>query len=66
MVHYWASDGRTRYATDFTRERAGGATTAPVAIIEHPDVRRTLMRMKALTQGARALLYYAAARAVPR
>ncbi len=40
--------------------RAGGATAAPVAIIEHPDVRRTLMRMKALTQGARALLYYAA------
>jgi 3-(methylthio)propanoyl-CoA dehydrogenase len=40
--------------------RAGGETTAAVAIIEHPDVRRTLMRMKALTQAARALLYYAA------
>jgi 3-(methylthio)propanoyl-CoA dehydrogenase len=40
--------------------RAGGETAAPVAIIEHPDVRRTLMRMKALTQAARALLYYAA------
>jgi alkylation response protein AidB-like acyl-CoA dehydrogenase len=40
--------------------RAGGDTPAPVAIIEHPDVRRTLMRMKALTQAARALLYYAA------
>jgi 3-(methylthio)propanoyl-CoA dehydrogenase len=29
-------------------------------IIEHPDVRRMLMRMKALTQGARALIYAAA------
>ena len=30
-------------------------------IIDHPDVRRMLMRMKALTQGARALIYAAAA-----
>jgi 3-(methylthio)propanoyl-CoA dehydrogenase len=30
------------------------------AIIEFPDVRRMLMRMKALTQGGRALLYLAA------
>jgi alkylation response protein AidB-like acyl-CoA dehydrogenase len=29
-------------------------------IVEHPDVRRMLMRMRALTQGARALIYYAA------
>jgi alkylation response protein AidB-like acyl-CoA dehydrogenase len=29
-------------------------------IIEHPDVRRMLIRMRALTQGARALIYYAA------
>jgi 3-(methylthio)propanoyl-CoA dehydrogenase len=49
------------YATQRIQSaRAGGETAAPVAIIEHPDVRRTLMRMKALTQGARALLYYAA------
>ena len=27
-------------------------------IIEHPDVRRMLLRMRALTEGARALLYY--------
>jgi alkylation response protein AidB-like acyl-CoA dehydrogenase len=40
--------------------RAGGPGSASVAIIEHPDVRRMLMRMKALTQAARALLYYAA------
>ncbi|HTN15010.1 MAG TPA: acyl-CoA dehydrogenase [Sphingomonadaceae bacterium] len=38
--------------------RAGAASRAPVPIIEHPDVRRMLLRMKALTEGARALLYY--------
>ncbi len=31
-----------------------------VAIIEHPDVRRNLMMMKALGEGGRALSYYAA------
>ena len=31
-----------------------------MAILEHPDVRRMLLRMKALTEGARALLYYTA------
>ncbi len=30
------------------------------AIIEHPDVRRMLLRMKTLTEASRALLYYAA------
>ena len=40
--------------------RAGSPDRAPVAIIEHPDVRRMLLRMKALTEGARALLYYTA------
>ncbi|MBS0503860.1 MAG: acyl-CoA dehydrogenase [Proteobacteria bacterium] len=32
-------------------------------IIEHPDVRRMLLRMRALTQGARSLIYYAAGQA---
>ncbi|WP_088310499.1 acyl-CoA dehydrogenase family protein [Novosphingobium sp. B 225] len=40
--------------------RAGSPGKDPVAIIEHPDVRRMLMRMRALTEGARALLYYTA------
>jgi alkylation response protein AidB-like acyl-CoA dehydrogenase len=40
--------------------RAGWARREPVAIINHPDVRRMLVRMKALTQGARALTYYTA------
>ncbi|WP_298306430.1 acyl-CoA dehydrogenase [uncultured Erythrobacter sp.] len=40
--------------------RAGSPDKTPVAIIEHPDVRRMILRMKSLTEGARALLYYCA------
>jgi hypothetical protein len=40
--------------------RAGWARREPVAIIHHPDVRRMLLRMKALSQAARALTYYTA------
>jgi alkylation response protein AidB-like acyl-CoA dehydrogenase len=40
--------------------RAGWASRDPVPIIQHPDVRRMLLRMKALTQAARALAYHAA------
>ncbi|MEY4238372.1 MAG: hypothetical protein RL339_973 [Pseudomonadota bacterium] len=40
--------------------RAGGATREPVAIVEHPDVRRMLLRMRTLTEGSRALLYFTA------
>ena len=52
-------------AQDYARDRvqsarAGSADKASVAIIEHPDVRRMLLRMRALTEGARALLYYTA------
>ncbi len=50
-------------ARNFARERvqsarAGSPDKRPVAIVEHPDVRRMLMRMRALTEAARALLYY--------
>jgi alkylation response protein AidB-like acyl-CoA dehydrogenase len=38
--------------------RAGSPDKTPVAIVEHPDVRRMLLRMKTLTEAARALLYY--------
>ena len=49
------------YANDRVQSaRAGSGDAAPVAIIEHPDVRRMLIRMKALTEGSRALLYYTA------
>ncbi|MFC0589793.1 acyl-CoA dehydrogenase family protein [Novosphingobium aquiterrae] len=40
--------------------RAGSPDKSSVAIVEHPDVRRMLLRMRALTEGARALLYYTA------
>ncbi len=47
------------YARERTQSaRAGAADKSPVAIIEHPDVRRTLLRMRSLTEAARALLYY--------
>ncbi len=54
----------TQQAAHFAMERvqsarAGSGSKDPVAIIEHPDVRRMLLRSKALTQAARALLYYA-------
>jgi 3-(methylthio)propanoyl-CoA dehydrogenase len=45
----------TQQSLSYARDRVQGQ-----AIIEHPDVRRMLIRMKALTEGARALLYLAA------
>ena len=39
--------------------RVGAESREAVAIHEHPDVRRMLLRMRALTMGARALTYYA-------
>jgi alkylation response protein AidB-like acyl-CoA dehydrogenase len=53
------------HALDFARERkqgvAFGQKTGPqIPIIEHPDVRRNLLVMKAYTEGIRALLLYAA------
>ncbi len=48
------------YAIDRVQSaRAGAADKNPVAIAEHPDVRRMLLRMRALTEAGRALLYYA-------
>jgi len=40
--------------------RASSNDRTPVAIIEHPDVRRMILKMRALTEGSRALLYYTA------
>jgi alkylation response protein AidB-like acyl-CoA dehydrogenase len=58
------AEGATQKAVAYAQERiqsarAGSADKSPVAIIEHPDVRRMLMRMKAQTQAARALVYFA-------
>ncbi|MFS2112068.1 acyl-CoA dehydrogenase [Sphingomonas sp. Sphisp140] len=50
----------TQRAVAYARERVQGTRGgAQVAIVEHPDVRRMLLRMKAQTQAARALVYYA-------
>ena len=48
-------------AVDYALQRIQGVRGGrPVAIVEHPDVRRMLLRMKSLTQAARALAYYTA------
>jgi len=49
----------------FARERVQGreavnGSVKPVTIIHHPDVRRMLLTMRALTEAARALAYFAA------
>ena len=48
------------YARDRTQGRAPGEK-GKVAIIRHPDVRRMLLAMRALTQASRAICYYTAA-----
>src|SRR3954462_5111495 len=51
----------TQQAVGYARERVQGSREGrPARIIEFPDVRRMLLRMKALTQAARALTYYCA------
>ena len=48
-------------AVAFARERVQGVREGqPARIVDFPDVRRMLMRMKALTQAGRALAYYTA------
>jgi len=50
----------TQRAVAYAIERKQGLRNRlPVPIAEHPDVRRMLLRMRALTTGARALVYYA-------
>jgi len=50
----------TQRAVAYAIERKQGLRNRlPVPIAEHPDVRRMLIRMRALTMGARALAYYA-------
>ncbi|HVT52716.1 MAG TPA: acyl-CoA dehydrogenase, partial [Dongiaceae bacterium] len=47
----------TQHAVAYARERVQGGKNA---IIVHPDVRRMLLTMRALTQGMRCLVLYAA------
>jgi len=57
------SERALQLALDWARNRQQGRVTGKpdtVAIIEHPDVRRMLLSMKARSEGMRALCYYAA------
>ncbi|MFA7664853.1 MAG: acyl-CoA dehydrogenase [Burkholderiaceae bacterium] len=49
------------YARERVQSRDVAGSSGPVAIINHPDVRRMLMTMRAHAEGARALAYMAAA-----
>jgi alkylation response protein AidB-like acyl-CoA dehydrogenase len=56
------------YAVNYARQRVQGRhllqmqdkSAPPVPIIQHPDVRRMLLTMKAYVEGMRSLLYYVA------
>ncbi len=48
------------YAKDRVQSRAVEGSSGPVAIIQHPDVRRMLMFMRSNTEAARAVAYVAA------
>ena len=53
-----ATQKAVEYAKERTQGKAPGWTGAGMSpIIEHPDVARTLVTMKALTQGARAICF---------
>jgi alkylation response protein AidB-like acyl-CoA dehydrogenase len=59
------ADRAYQQAAAYAKERVqsrpvDGSARQPVAIVHHPDVRRMLLTMRALTEGARALAYYAA------
>ncbi|HZP12137.1 MAG TPA: acyl-CoA dehydrogenase family protein [Nevskiaceae bacterium] len=49
-----ATQNAIRYARD---RKQGKAFNGKAEIIEHPDVRRMLMQMKSVTEGARVLVY---------
>ena len=49
------------YAKDRVQSRDLAGSAGPVAIIQHPDVKRMLLTMKAHTEAARALAYCTAA-----
>jgi len=60
------SDRAYQKAVAYAKERVqsrpvDGSSKQPVPIIEHPDVRRMLSTMRALTEASRALAYVAAA-----
>jgi acyl-CoA dehydrogenase len=52
-----ATQQALQYARERKQGRAHGVTSGSSAIIEHPDVKRMLMTMRALTRAARAICY---------
>jgi hypothetical protein len=52
-----ATQQALHYARERKQGRAPGATSGSSAIIEHPDVKRMLLTMRALTRAARAICY---------
>ncbi len=52
-----ATQQALQYARERKQGRAVGAASGSSAIIEHPDVKRMLMTMRALTRAARAICY---------
>ncbi|MEH3122087.1 MAG: acyl-CoA dehydrogenase [Sphingomonas phyllosphaerae] len=55
-----SAEAATQAAVAYARDRVQGARDGKAAaIIEHADVRRMLLRMRAQTMAARALVYYA-------
>jgi len=58
------SERAYQHALAYARERVQGVApghTERTTIIHHPDVRRMLMQMRAITEAGRALAYYASA-----
>jgi len=59
------AEAATQHALEYARSRVQsakfGGGREPVRIIEHADVRRTIMTMRALTEASRALVYLNAA-----
>ncbi|HVN42004.1 MAG TPA: acyl-CoA dehydrogenase C-terminal domain-containing protein [Steroidobacteraceae bacterium] len=57
------ADRAYQKAVSFSRERKQGRAPGAkgiVPIIRHPDIRRTLLLMRSLTQASRAIVYYTA------
>jgi alkylation response protein AidB-like acyl-CoA dehydrogenase len=52
-----ATQQALQYARERKQGRAPGATAGSSAIIEHPDVKRMLLTMRALTRAARTICY---------
>ncbi len=56
-----ACQGAVAFARERVQSAKFGAGGAPVRIVDHADVRRMLLTMKATTEAARALTYFTAA-----